>query len=129
MDPVYCEVVQRVKATLEVDEQRRMSLSDLTLSPSLHVPLNTPTEAPAAGSDQVGEPSACQRYIKKRIMFVEEVEIMDTFEDAESRSSDPSATFLHLNNNVKREICRELNEFKQREMPIHLLSQKNTVFH
>jgi hypothetical protein len=67
---------------------------------------------------------------RRRIVFNETVSVIQTFRKTDYiRRPDPNATFLHLNNRVKRVIRQELNEFKREEMLVHEQSFVNTVFH
>jgi len=67
---------------------------------------------------------------RRRIVFNETVCVIQTFRKTDYvRRPDPNATFLHLNNKVKRIIRQELNEFKRDEMLVHEKSFANTVFH
>ena len=67
---------------------------------------------------------------RRRIVFNETVSVIQTFRKTDYiRRPDPNATFLHLDNRIKRVIRQELNEFKREEMLVHELSFGNTVFH
>ena len=77
-----------------------------------------------------GLPSTDSSRSRRRIVFNETVCVIQTFRKTDYvRRPDPNATFLHLNNKVKRIIRQELNEFKRDEMLVHEKSFANTVFH
>ena len=97
-----------------------------------HPPSPTTETPQAIATDKSQRLQLPQRSVAspRKIGFVESVEVISTFGNADySRRPDSSATFLNLNNKTKKQIREELNEFKRDEMAVHELSQNNTVFH
>ncbi|KAF9952468.1 hypothetical protein BGZ65_005238, partial [Modicella reniformis] len=66
----------------------------------------------------------------KMTTFNETIEIIPTYRKSEyNRRSDKNATFKILNPDMKVEIKNELNNFKMKEMAVHIESMGNTSFH
>ncbi|KAF9163329.1 hypothetical protein BGX21_011283 [Mortierella sp. AD011] len=67
---------------------------------------------------------------KKSIRFNDTVEIIPVHRKSEyNRRSDRNATFRVLTPNLRAFIRDELNDYKMREMAVHIRSMGNTAFH
>ncbi|KAG0205648.1 hypothetical protein BGX28_002764 [Mortierella sp. GBA30] len=67
---------------------------------------------------------------RKSLSFMDTIEIIPAHRKSEyNRRSDKNATFRILTPDMKTEIRDELNNYKMREMAVHVDSMGNTAFH
>ncbi|KAF8976331.1 hypothetical protein BGZ46_008346 [Entomortierella lignicola] len=82
------------------------------------------------GSPRSSTGSSSDGYRRKSITFIDEVEIIPVHRKSEyNRQSDRNATFRVLTPGLKAVIREELNNYKMREMAVHVRSMGNTAFH
>ncbi|KAG0327276.1 hypothetical protein BGZ99_008037 [Dissophora globulifera] len=86
--------------------------------------------SPSSPSFLLNDNAHPQRGLSRRISFVDTIEIIPAYRRSEyNRRSDKYATFKVLTPDLKTEIRDELNNYKMREMAVHVQSMGNTAFH